>query len=142
VVTRIFLERLDMGDELHGLFDLDQTEGETAGECAPPFDVVETEGRIEVTMDLPGVPIASVRVLFARNTLIVAGRKLPAACEHREAAFHLAERTFGRFARAVRLTGAFDAGRAEATLVAGELRVTLPRSPERRGGEIRIPIRS
>ena len=42
--------------------------------------------------------------------------------------------------RAVRLTGAFDAGKATATLSAGELRVILPRIEERRGRDIRIPV--
>ena len=42
--------------------------------------------------------------------------------------------------RAIRLTGAFDAGKATATLSAGELRVMLPRIEERRGGDIRIPV--
>ena len=86
-------------------------------------------------MDLAGVAPDSVKVVFVRNTLVIVGHKRPATCEDRHAAFHLAERTFGRFARGVRLAGAFDAGRADATLKAGELRVGLPRIEERRGGE-------
>jgi HSP20 family molecular chaperone IbpA len=42
----------------------------------------------------------------------------------------------------VRLAGAFDVGRADATLKDGELRVQLPRIVERRGGEIRIRVRA
>ena len=94
-------------------------------------------------MDLAGVPADAVQVIVAENTLIVTGRKSPAACEHqREAAFHVAERTFGRFARGVRLMGAFDVGGADATLRAGELRVLLPRIEERRGRKRRIPVRT
>jgi len=78
----------------------------------------------------------------SRDALIVAGRKIPGQCQHVEAAFHLAERSFGRFARAVKLSGAFDAGKAEAALTAGELRITLPRFDERRGRKIRVPIRT
>jgi HSP20 family molecular chaperone IbpA len=70
----------------------------------------------------------------------VAGRKQPASCAHREAAFHLAERGFGRFVRAVRLSGAFDGGSARASLTAGELRIFLPRIDERRGRDIRIDV--
>jgi HSP20 family molecular chaperone IbpA len=55
-------------------------------------------------------------------------------------AFHLAERTFGRFARAITLSGAFDAGRATASLAGGELRVVLPRIEERRGRDIAIEV--
>jgi HSP20 family molecular chaperone IbpA len=71
---------------------------------------------------------------------VIAGRKLPGTCVDQEAAFHLAERSFGRFARAVRLAGAFDAGNASATLQGGELRIVLPRIDERRGREIHILI--
>ncbi len=111
-----------------------------AGECTPPLDVLETGDGIEVILDVPGVPLDALRVLFSHGTLVVAGRKVPAGCAHREAAFHLAERSFGRFARAVRLGGAFDAGRATATLAAGELHIVIPRIEERRGRDITIPI--
>lgn len=134
-----------MGDDLPHLLDL-LDEGPrstgTSGECTPPFDLIETATALELIMDLPGVSAGAVQVLFARNTLVVAGQKLPSACEHRDAAFHLAERAFGRFARAVRLTGAFDGGRAQAMLRGGELHVVLPRIDERRGAEIRIPVRT
>jgi HSP20 family protein len=144
-VARIFVERRDMDDELRRLFDrLDDRNGGAgaAGECTLPLDVVETVDGVEFVMDLAGVTADAVRVLFVRNTLVIIGRKQPAGCEHRDAAFHLAERTFGRFARGVRLAGAFDAGRAEARLHAGELRVTVPRIAERRGTELRIPVRA
>jgi HSP20 family protein len=102
--------------------------------------VVETAAGIELLMDVPGVAREAIKVVFSHGTLIVAGRKLPASCAHREAAFHLAERSFGRFVRAVRLSGAFDGGNARASLNAGELRIFLPRIDERRGRDIRIDV--
>lgn len=135
-----------MPDDLRRILDL-IADGQRfaaggAGECTPPWDVVETAGAIEIVMDLPGVTTDSLQVLFVSSTLVVAGQKQPAACEHRNAAFHLAERTFGRFARAVRVSGAFDAGAASARLSGGELRVVLPRIQERRGGEVRIAVQA
>jgi HSP20 family molecular chaperone IbpA len=50
------------------------------------------------------------------------------------------ERDFGRFARAVRLHTAVDAGRARAVLTLGELRVILPKIADRRGREIRVTV--
>jgi HSP20 family molecular chaperone IbpA len=50
------------------------------------------------------------------------------------------ERDFGRFARAVRLTGAFDVPRARATLREGELTVVLPKLLERRGRAHRVAV--
>ena len=108
-------------------------------ECAPPLDVVEHGDRIEITLDVPGVARDDIRVIFGRGTLAIAGRKTPVVCE-RAVAFHVAERTFGRFVRAVTLQGALDAGRATASLANGELRVVLPRIDERRGGDIVIEV--
>lgn len=141
-VARIYLDRLDMADDLRRTLDLLSEGSGTAGECAPPCDVVETAGGIEVVMDVPGVTRESLNIVFVRHTLVIAGEKLPATCEHRHAAFHLAERTFGRFTRAVRLSGAFDAGAATARLASGELRIVLPRIRERRGAEIRIAVQA
>ena len=120
---------------------LNETSGPAAaGECTPPMDVVETAAGLEVVVDLPGVAESVVTVVFSQGTLIVTGRKTPGVCAHAHAAFHLAERSFGRFVRAIRLTGAFDAGKATATLSAGELHIRLPRIEERRGRDIRIPV--
>lgn len=138
------MDRRELGEEARRLLDELDVEGRrgTAGECSPPLDVVETASTLEILMDLPGVQPDAVQVVFSRGTLIIAGRKLPPGCAHREAAFHLAERAFGHFARIVRLVGAFDAGRAHASLSGGELRVVLPRIDERRGHDIRIEVQA
>lgn len=141
---RIYVERCELPEDLRTLLDVIWNDGarqaSSPAECTPSLDVLESPGSVEIVMDAPGVARSSLQLVFSRNVLIVAGEKVPAG-EQSGAAFHLAERCFGRFARAVRLEGAYDAGRAEATFTAGELRVTLPRIDERRGSEIRIPIR-
>lgn len=135
-MARVYVERRELPAELLRLLDANPV----AAECTPPLDIIETDAAIEAILDIPGVPRSSVGIVFSRNVLLVTGQKLPAGCEHRDAAFHIAERSFGRFARAIGVDGAFDAGRATATLTDGELRIVLPRLAERRGGEIRIPI--
>ena len=82
--------------------------------------------RWKSSIDLPGVPAESIRVAFRRNTLLVVGAKVAEALPG-STRFHLAERSYGRFARAIRLTGALDASRARAVSDGGELRVTVPR---------------
>jgi HSP20 family protein len=135
-MARVYVERRELPAELLRLLDATPV----AAECTPPLDIIETDAAIETILDIPGVPRDSIEIVFSRNVLLVTGQKLPAACEHRDAAFHIAERSFGRFARAIGVEGAFDAGRAAATLTDGELRIVLPRLAERRGGQIRIPI--
>jgi len=108
-------------------------------DCRPALDVIETASAIEVMVDVAGVTADALRVVVRRDTLLVVGAKLPGPAGG-EARFHLAERSFGRFARAVRLGGAFDAGQARATVRAGLLRVVLPRLSDRRGQLLTIPI--
>jgi HSP20 family protein len=112
-----------------------------AGECAPAFDVLETPEQYELVMDLPGVTAEALRVFIKEGTVVVVGRKLPREVESvRTATFHRAERSFGRFARAARLPGAVDGGRARGTIRAGELRIVVPKLADRRGREIRVPL--
>jgi HSP20 family protein len=142
-VGRIVLEDHVSGDDLRRILEWLEGEGPPGAgpaECVPAMDVFETSSTVEILADLPGVQAESIRVVFAQGIVAIGGQKLAASCEHRDAAFHLAERAFGRFARVFRLAGAYDAGRAKATLTAGELHVVLPRIEERRGGEIRIPV--
>jgi HSP20 family protein len=135
-VGRLYVERRDLPADLLRLLDVPPA----PAECSPPLDIVETETGVEAILDVPGVPEASIEIVFSGNVLVIAGQKFPAVCDHRDAAFHVAERGFGRFTRAISVEGAFDAGRATAALTNGELRVVLPRLDERRGGPIRIPI--
>ena len=103
-----------------------------AGECAPALDVYETDDALEITVDLPGVDAAAVRIVGKGDSVLVAGEKA-ARRARRDSSFHLVERGYGRFARAVRVTAAFDGARATAHLADGELRIVLPRLHERRG---------
>ena len=110
-----------------------------AGECAPPFDVYETDDTLEITVDLPGVDSAAVRVIGKGDSVLIAGEKA-ARRARRESSFHLVERGYGRFARVVRLGRACDTSNARATLLHGELRVSIPKIAERRGKAIQIAI--
>jgi HSP20 family protein len=103
-----------------------------SGECHPSLDVLETEASMEVIVDVSGVPKEALRIVIRDGVLLVAGEKAPPPSTG-EQTFHLVEREFGRFARAVRLAGAFDVGKAHATLRNGELTIVLPKLADRRG---------
>jgi len=111
------------------------------GECRPSADVVEGDDQVEVIVDLPGVPPAAVRVAFRSGVLLIVGEKPPAACGPTPA-YHLLEREFGRFARAVPVSGAVNLQAARATLRDGELSIILPRLDERRGRLHCIPVQT
>lgn len=139
-------EAEDLGDDVARLFeDLDHTRPADRrllpGAFSPTLDAVETCDAVEIVVDVPGVPPEDLRVLVRGNVVIIAGGKLPPnPSERASASFHLVEREFGRFARAVRLSGAFDAAAATASLNGGELRVRVPRLDERRGRGVLVPV--
>lgn len=110
-----------------------------SGECHPTLDVLETDAAVEVVVDVSGIPSAALRVLFRAGVLLIAGEKAPPRATD-DQTFHLVEREFGRFARAVRLTGAFDIPRARASIDDGELTIVLPKLVERRDQSHRIPV--
>lgn len=138
----MFPDISDFASDIRRAFDeLDRHLGSRpGGEYIPPVDVFDTTEGITIVVDLPGVPAEAIRALVKNGIVIVIGDKPAPACGSDHAQFHVAERSFGRFARGVRLHGAYDASRARATLDAGELRITIPKIEERRGREILIPI--
>lgn len=111
-----------------------------SGECSPTLDVLETEQAVEIVVDVPGIPADGLRVLIKGGMVLIVGEKDRAEPSRTPTSYHLVERDFGRFARAVRIHTAVDASGARATLAHGELRVALPKIVERRGREILVPI--
>ena len=137
-------ESRDLADDIRELFDdlaanLEHEHRAYSGECRPALDVLETASSIEIVVDISGIPPDAIRVLFRAGVVVIAGEKAPSptSAEH---SYHLVEREFGRFARVVRLTGAFDVGAARARASNGELTIVLPKIDERRGSAHRIPV--
>jgi HSP20 family protein len=113
-----------------------------SGECLPLLDVFETDRTIEVVLDVPGIAIDSIRIMVKSGIVLIAGEKERPDRQDGPASFHLVERDFGRFARAVRLHAAIDASQLRARLKDGELRIIAPKIPDRRGRELIVPIES
>jgi len=137
-------EARELADDVRELFEdlasqLPHEHRAYSGECHPTLDVLETDEAVEVVVDVSGIPAGALRVLFRAGMLLIAGEKAPprAAGDH---TFHLVERQFGRFARAVRLAGAFDVAAARASLDDGELTIVLPKLVDRRDQSHRIRV--
>ena len=139
-------EVTDLAEDVREIFDelaaaLRPEQRAYSGECHPAVDVSETDAGVEIVMDVSGIPAEAVRVVFRAGVVLIAGEKAPPTTREPQT-FHLVEREFGRFARAVRVNGAFDVHTAEATMRDGELLVLLPKRADRRGRSHRIEIRT
>ena len=136
----------DLAEDVREIFDelaaaLRPEQRASSGECHPAVDVFETDAAVEIVMDLSGISAEAVRVVFRAGVVLIAGEKAPPAARQPQT-FHLVEREFGRFARAVRVSGAFDVDAGQATIRDGELTVVLPKRADRRGRSHRIDVRS
>lgn len=146
--SAVDLDPASLADDVHRLFeDLSRRRADrrhmVTGECMPVVDVFETDKNVEIVVDLPGVAVDAIRILLKAGVVIIVGEKeRPDFSKRASASFHLVERDFGRFARAVRIGVAIDGAKARARLAGGELRIVLPRLKERRGGGMIIPIDS
>src|SRR5215510_8990331 len=109
-MAHLYVERRELPDDLRRLLE----SGVAAVEYTPPLDVIETDAAVEILLDLPGVSAAQIDVVYSGNVLVIAGEKVSSSSGQEDAAFHIAERAFGRFARAIALDGALDASKAVA----------------------------
>src|SRR5882672_3298299 len=134
----------DLADDVRAVFDelestLKAEQRAYSGECHPALDVFETDVAVEIVMDVAGISPDAVRVLFRAGVVLIAGEKAPPVARAPQT-FHLVEREFGRFARGVRVNGAFDVEGGLATMRDGELTIVLPKRADRRGRPHRILI--
>jgi len=107
--------------------------------CQPLSDVVEVDDVVRVLVEIPGVPPASVQVRVLGNRIEITGEKIP-DFPPGETSFLCLERIFGKFQRAFEVRGSVNLGEVTARMANGILVLTIPKLPERRGRERRIPV--
>ena len=103
----------------------------------PALDIRETEDRFEVTVDLPGMGTQDVEVTFEDGTLTIRGQREFSRHED-EGQYHRIERSFGSFARSVRLPRVADPERIEASFDNGVLTVLVPKREEAKARTIEV----
>lgn len=116
-------------------------DGNGAVRLMPSVDVSETDGKLEVTAELPGVDEKDIEVTLSDNVLTIKGEK-KAETEKEDKNYHVVERSYGAFQRS--LTVPFEAAADEisAKFEKGVLKVTLPKPPEVEAKTKKIPVHS
>ena len=138
-VSALALLQQEMGEIVHRLSVLDRADRLPGSEWSPAIDVFEFRDRLVVVVEVPGLPPASLRVVFRDREMVLSGERR-ARRAGAGASFLCLERPHGRFERTIPLDVPVDVARARAALAGGLLTVTLPRLRERRGRETVIPI--
>jgi HSP20 family protein len=98
----------------------------------PSVDLYETAEAFILEADLPGVNSSDVKVEIENGDLVLQGwRSLEK--KHNHGQFHTMERSSGHFLRRMKLPQSVDKGAIKAEFHDGVLRVTIPKSEQRRG---------
>ena len=101
---------------------------------SPKVDIAESKDAIEVTAELPGVDEKDLDVTLANGMLTVRGEKKSARDEQdKDKNWHVVERSYGSFSRAIPLPFDPDPTKVEAKFDKGVLHIHLPKPAE--GGE-------
>lgn len=105
----------------------------------PNVEISETDKKIEVTAEVPGLEEKDVEVLLDDGVLTLRGEKR-SETEDKDRQF--SERFYGRFERRIPITSEIETDKVEAAFKKGVLTVTLPKSPNARSNVKRIAIKS
>lgn len=114
-----------------------QEESSAGAEWAPSMDVSETKDSLIAKLEVPGMDPKDIQISLQENLLTIKGEKTQEQDE-KEEHFHRVERTYGMFARSVRLPVTVDASKVAASFKNGLLTITLPKTPTSRGTTIPI----
>lgn len=90
-------------------------------------EVEETEKELIVRVEVPGMDKDDCRITIEGNMLYLSGEKRFERETH-ESTYHVMERAYGSFQRAIPLPGNVDIDKAEASYKSGVLTVRLPKT--------------
>jgi HSP20 family protein len=110
-----------------------------AGEWIPSLDMAETKNELIIKAEVPGIDPKDIDISLSDGLLTIKGEKKQER-EEKEEDYHLTERTFGTFARAIQLPTEVQSDKIEATYKDGVLRITLPKSEEAKRKQIKIKV--
>ncbi len=112
------------------LFDQDDDGGTMSGRGmnAPAMELHQTDERVELTAELPGVTQDDIELTVEDGVLTLSGEK---QSERTDEERGYSERSYGRFERRVTLPGDIDEDHVSADFENGVLTVTLPRTEQK-----------
>ena len=106
---------------------------------SPSVDVSETDDEVRVTADLPGIDEKDLQVTLEDGLLTIRGEKQHES-EEKKRNYHLVERSYGTFHRAIPLPAGIDPDQVKASFKKGVLTVSVRKTPESKARQRRIEI--
>ncbi|MBI4013335.1 MAG: Hsp20/alpha crystallin family protein [Candidatus Rokubacteria bacterium] len=129
--------RKEMDRLFERFWETDFPEWPALGEWSPKLDVADTKEALVVTAEIPGIEPGEIGLTLQDQVLTIKGEKKHEKEEKEEQHYRM-ERSYGAFARTIRLPVPVDASRVTATFKNGLLTVTLPKGAVAKGTTIPI----
>lgn len=99
------------------------------GEVMPSLEMHDTDGKVTVTAELPGVDEKDIEVSVDNQMLTISGEKKSEA-EHKDGDRFRTERSYGSFSRSVSLPFAIDPAKVDARFDKGVLKLVIEKPAE------------
>jgi len=110
------------------------------GSWSPPVDIFETDDKVVLKADLPGIDQKDIDLRIEDGVLILRGeRKFDK--EKSQEDFHRIERAYGSFHRTFRLPGSVDQSQVLASHKDGVLEVVLIKKADTRPRQIKVEVK-
>jgi HSP20 family protein len=111
-----------------------------SGTWVPPVDVAETQEKILVRVEVPGMKQEDIQIEFENGLLTLKGeRKL--AKEENGLTYHRVERAYGNFNRTFTLPRTVDPEKISASYRDGILEIEVPKKEEAKPKQIKIEVK-
>jgi HSP20 family protein len=109
-----------------------------SGTWVPPVDVAETQEKILVRAEVPGMKQNDIQIEFENGLLTLRGERKHEKTEG--LTWHRVERTYGNFSRSFTLPRTVDPERITASYRDGILEIEVPKREEAKPKQIRIEV--
>lgn len=109
------------------------------GMWLPPIDLSETNDKITVKAEIPGIDSKDIDISIQENTLFLKGEKREEK-EEKGKNYYRVERQYGSFSRSVVLPATVDTDKVTAECKNGVLEITLQKKEEVKPKQISIKV--
>lgn len=107
---------------------------------APPVDIFETEDKVVLKAEFPGLKKEDIEIQVRDNTLTLKGEK-KFEKEVKEESYHRVERAYGSFQRSFTLPSTIKQDGIEASFKDGILEISLPKAEEAKPKQVKIQVK-
>jgi len=106
----------------------------------PPVDIKETDDKVIVEAELPGMDPKDLEIKIEGDTLMLRGER-KSEKEDKTKGFHRVERSFGRFERQLELPAGADPEKVEANYRNGVLKIEIAKKEEAKRKTIHVNVK-